>query len=161
MTENISVEKKKEIVENKKMTRQELAKKLERERAKDHELISVLFRNLEQKGGEINFRFKKYPGDQYDHYCYRDGERYKMPRMIIRHLNNEVHYWEYTELQGNLGPDVKAAKQRGVYTLNDGRVTNQDMNVKRKLPRCEVVILEYVEDHNDLMPSQLVTAQYR
>jgi len=63
------------------------------ERKADAKKIKGIFRDLEVKGGTLNFFFKKWPGDEIMPYSLTDGQEYDLPVGVIKHLNN-IHYIE-------------------------------------------------------------------
>ena len=153
MTNFPEIEKK--LVLQKKMTAGDLAKNLANMRAKDAEKISGVFRYLEHPKGSIEFRWNgTYGGMPYDHYCLLDQQRYSLPRGLIKHLNNNVHYFEYQSLDSTTG--MMTAKHSGASGYADGRKNNQSMSVKKKVPRTEFIVLEFLGDDNDILPSHMV-----
>ena len=138
-------------IENKRVTRENIQKHLASEYEKDHEEFTGKFRNLEHKGGTLSFRYKKYKQDDYKQYHLTDGHTYTLPRMVIDHLNNGVHYRVYKELSG-LGSDKIYA------AVNDGSLkTDQKMVEIAKDPRCEFIPLEFMSgDKMDMLPNKVV-----
>ena len=135
--------------EERKITRAEAGKKIEAQKERDHEMVTGIFKYIERKGGVLRFRFKKYPHDDFQAYELWDGVKYSLPRMVVRHLNNNVHYLEYKRLQG-----LEGDMQQGA--LNGHMETNMaaKMTAVQKVPRCEFRSLEFMDD--DIEPSQLV-----
>lgn len=137
--------------EEKKLNKIELAKKLESMRERDNELVTGIFRYIEHPKGTLRFRFKKYAQDEFKAYELVDGEKYKIPRMVARHLNNNVHYLEYKKLDKYL--DQNSSPVRAAY--NDGSLSSPErMQITEKVPRCEFRSLEFMDD--DIAPSNLV-----
>jgi len=130
-----------------------VAKKTEADYERDHEKISIIFRHLEHKGGSLNFRFKKYARDPYVQYQLIDGERYKLPRMVIHHLNNNVHYIEYKNVpkDSSSSPIIQAVESDGQV-----RTGYQAMTAKVKVPRVECRILDFMDEDISLVPSNVV-----
>lgn len=140
----------------KKLTKADVAKKIAEEYEKDHEMVSGVFRNLEHKGGTLNFRFKKYKQDNYDEYSLVDGQRYTLPRMVVKHLNNNVHYMKYSRVKDGVPGSLIAAAN------NDGRIkTNDKMHAIEKDRRCEFIPVDFNQDNTDLMPNDIVQVSYR
>lgn len=135
--------------QEKKITKAELAKRLEGMRERDNELVTGVFRYLEHRGGTLRFRFKRYAQDEYKAYELVDGQKYRLPRMVARHLNQNVHYLAYKTLDKELGKmAVNAA-------YNDGSLNSPErMQVTEKVPRCEFMSLEFMDD--DISPSNIV-----
>lgn len=135
--------------EEKKITKLDLAKKLEAMRERDNDLVAGIFRYLEHPRGTLRFRFKKYANDEYKAYELVDGQKYNLPRMVARHLNNNVHYLEYKRLDKALGDMVVHS------AFNDGSFQSPEkMQVADKVHRCEFRSLEFMDD--DIAPSSLV-----
>jgi hypothetical protein len=142
--------------DEKKLTRADVAKKLEASRERDNELVTGIFDYIEHKKGTLRFRFKKYAQDEFKAYELRDGEKYKLPRMVARHLNNNVHYLEYKALN-SLTDDNGRPMSAG---FNDGSLTCPErMQVTTKVHRCAFRSLEFMDD--DLSPSGLVEVTHR
>lgn len=136
---------------SKKLTKLELAKKLDALWERDNELVTGIFRYLEHPKGTLRFRYKKYARDEYREYELRDGEKYSLPRMVVRHLNNDVHYLEYK----HLGSEAGRFGMRSA--VNDGGIkTTETMHAIEKTPRCEFRSLEFMDDDLSLMPSKIV-----
>ena len=113
--------------------------------------MTGVFRNLEHPNGIFDFRFKKYAGDEYKRYQLFNNVKYELPRMVIEHLNNNVHYVEYKPLKGD--PAVFAA-------ANNGSVKTEDrMMAKIPIPRCEFIPLSFAGEKR-LMPHALVQVGY-
>lgn len=132
-----------------KPTKAEAFKKLEAQREKDNEHVTGVFRYIEHPGGTLRFRFHKYEGDGFPQYELRDGQVYKLPRMVARHLNKEVHYKRYAHLDQNFdgrGP---------VQTAADGRSGSSNMYAVDKVPRCEFKSLEFMDEDLELNPVRL------
>lgn len=140
--------------EEKKLTKIDLAKKLEAMRERDNELVVGIFRFIEHPRGTLRFRFKKYANDEYKAYELVDGAKYSLPRMVARHLNNNVHYVEYKRLDKALGDMVVHS------AYNDGSLQSPErMQIADKVPRCEFRSLEFMDD--DIAPSSLIQVTTR
>ena len=139
----------------KKITREELMKQIRKMRDRDAELVTGVFKNLENPAtggstGTVVFNYKAYHGDEFVSYELRDGERYSLPRGVARHLNNNCFYKEYQHLNGEHG----VAGIRGAAA--DGRYTTSNMQMARKVHRYAFHSLEYMDDDTDMYPSNLV-----
>lgn len=137
--------------EERKMTRGELAKKLDAMHERDNEKVTGIFRYLEHQGGTLRFMFKKYPQDELRKYELRDGERYKIPRMVARHLNQEVYYTEYKHLPNNFGEQGT----RGAINDGSGRLAG-NMYEASKRYRCEFRSLEFMDEDIDIQPNRII-----
>ncbi len=140
----------------KKITKEELAREIQKRRDRDAELVTGIFKNLENPAtaggrGSLVFSFKFYPNDENAIYELWDGERYTLPRGVARHLNNNCFYREYKHLDGEFG-------QQGVRQGHavDGRMQTTPYQMAKKVHRYAFHSLEYMEDDSDMYPSNLV-----
>lgn len=141
----------------KKITRDEVVKTIKRMRDRDAELVSGIFKNLENPAtsgsrGNLCFGYKIYPGDENIVYNLFDGERYIIPRGVARHLNNGCYYKEYKHIPGEQG-------QQGVRSGYDpkGRYNPlSSIQVARKVHRYAFHSLEYMDDDYDMYPADIV-----
>lgn len=133
--------------ETRKMTRDQLEKEIKKMRDRDREMVTGIFKNLEnpaQNGskGSVSFGYKAYPGDELEFYELWDGERYNLPRGVARHLNQNCWYKEYKHLSGEMG-------QQGIRGANaDGRLASKDagMQMARKVHRYAFHSLEFMDE---------------
>lgn len=138
-----------------KMSKTEASKQISKMRERDSEMVTGIFKNLENPGvngskGSLSFGYKAYPGDDYVFYELWDGERYTIPRGVARHLNNNCYYKEYQHLQGEEGiTGVRGAQ-------GDGRLRTQHMQAARKIHRFEFRSLEFMDDDIEMQPVDLV-----
>lgn len=140
----------------KKISRDELAKQIKKMRDRDAEMVTGIFKNLENPAtnggrGSVIFSYKYYPGDENEVYELWDGERYTLPRGVARHLNNNCFYKEYQHLQGEFG-------QQGIRggCNTDGRLQTNSLQAAKKVHRYAFHSLEYMDDDADMYPSNLV-----
>ncbi len=143
-------------VERKKVSREDLAKQIQKMRDRDAELVTGIFKNLENPAtnggrGAVLFSYKYYPNDENVIYEMCDGERYRIPRGVARHLNNNCYYKEYQHLQGEFG-------QQGIRGAQnpDGRLQTNSLQQAKKVHRYAFHSLEYMDDDVDMYPSNLV-----
>ena len=140
-----------------KITRDELEKQLKRQRDRDNELVTGIFKNLENPAtnggrGSVVFSYKYYRGQPNEVYELMDGERYTLPRGVARHLNNNCYYKEYT-LQDQSGI-------RGAINP-DGRLQSKNaLQIAKKVHRYAFHSLEYMDDDVDMYPSSLVEVTF-
>ena len=130
-----------------KISKAEVQKKLSEHYDRDHELVHGVFVNLENPGTPLRFMFQKYAEDTYTKYELHDGEQYKLPRMVAKHLNNNVHYIKYGRGGGNILPDNVA-----MGSTDDQYSQHKSMVTSRKVKRCEFRPLSF-DDDIDMMPS--------
>ena len=140
----------------KKISKEDLARQINRLRERDSEIVYGVFKNLENPAtaggrGTVTFGFKKYDGDEYRFYELMDGERYHIPRSVAHHLNNNCFYREYQHLSGEYGEQgVRGAANA------DGRLHANNMQTSRKIHRYAFHSLEYMDDDPDMSPVDLV-----
>lgn len=139
-----------------KITREELAKQIKKMRDRDAEMVTGIFKNLENPAtnggrGSVVFSYKYYPGEDNTVYELFDGERYTIPRGVARHLNNNCFYREYNHLPGEFG-------QQGIRAgaNPDGRLQSNSLQMSKKVHRYAFHSLEYMDDDVDMYPSNLV-----
>src|ERR1035437_830404 len=82
-----------------KMSKVELSKKIAAMKERDLELVTGIFNYREKPKGKICFNFCKYADDN-KKYELEDGKRYRIPRMVAKHLNTNCYYVEYTRAGG-------------------------------------------------------------
>lgn len=139
-----------------KVTREELSKQIKKMRDRDSEMVTGIFKNLENPAtnggrGSVVFSYKYYPGDPNTIYELCDGERYTLPRGVARHLNNNCYYREYQHLPGERGLEGI----RGAVS-SDGRLKTNTLQMAKKIHRYAFHSLEYMDDDMDMYPSNLV-----
>lgn len=144
-----------ENMPKKKMSEDAVRKHIEKMRDRDSEMVTGIFKNLENPGvnggkGSVSFGYKAYPGDDFVFYELWDGERYTIPRGVARHLNNNCYYREYTHLPGEEG--VTGVRQ----AQGDGRLQSMNMQTSRKIHRYEFRSLEYMDDDIEMRPADII-----
>ena len=125
--------------------REEFRKKIEKMRERDSELVTGIFKNMENPGGSIEFNIKLYPGDDYVRYHLIDGERYQIPRGVAKHISKNCFVKEYKNMgmQNFNGSRVQHATHDGSL---GGTPTWQ---VESKRYRFSFQSLEYMDDGAD------------
>ena len=141
--------------EPKKVTRDEAQSQIRRMRDRDAEMVTGIFKNLENPAsaggrGAVMFSFKKYPGDPFLQYELCDGERYTIPRGVAHHLNNNCFYREYQHLPGEFG--TQGIRQG----IADGRLHTNNVQMSKKVHRYAFHSLEYMDDDRDMIQTNLV-----
>lgn len=142
----------------KKVTREDLSKQIKKMRDRDAELVSGIFKNLENPSsnggrGSVVFSYKYYPNDENVVYELYDGERYTLPRGVARHLNNNCYYRQYQQLSGEFG-EAGVPVQQGIDT--SGRQRTNTMQMAKKIHRYAFHSLEYMDDDMDMYPTSLI-----
>jgi hypothetical protein len=129
------------------MTREDIAKNMERWMDEDSELVTGTFVNLEVRGHPARFSFKIYPGE-IDFYELQDGMTYSLPRAVVRHLNNGCYKAEYKTITDEFG---KQTELQG--TVNYGKLKSPTMHLQRKVHRFAFKIAQYGDFDLDLQPA--------
>jgi len=83
---------------------------------RDMELVKGMFRYDEMPGGTLNFSFHKYKKVPTEFYSLKDGQIYKIPRAVAKHLTKTGSYniHEYqTDERGN--PVVRIGRKKRRY----------------------------------------------
>lgn len=87
-------------------TMTEYERKMKYQKARDREMVTGIFRDLEVKGGEMKFPFRKWKGDTLAPYEFIDGEVRTVPRMVAEHINNNCKYPVYKAGKDNSGKAI-------------------------------------------------------
>jgi hypothetical protein len=121
--------------------------RIEAERVRENRLVEGIFRFHERPGGTMKkVPFRKYPGDPIIKRDFTDGQRYKIPLWLAKHLNQGCSY------------PVHMHKQNA-----SGRPT---MDIGSRVNRCSFESLEFIDitDKDSLAtmgPSKLVNVEIR
>jgi hypothetical protein len=151
------IEAKKQNVQQgpRKMSKEDLARHIKSMKDRDSEMVSGVFKNLENPArggslGSVTFPYKAYEGDEVVIYEFYDGERYTIPRGVARHLNNDCYTREYGLLPGEFGKE-------GLRTAaHDGRLQTAAKQTSKKIHRFAFHSLEYTDDERDMYPADLI-----
>lgn len=100
-------------------------------RDRDREIVRGKFIYHEVPGGCLSFVFKTYHEDQPERYDLYDGEVYKIPLGVARHLNKNLWYPIHAYAVDEVGKPV--------------------MKIGQKVRRCSFQSLEFI-DTEDLTP---------
>lgn len=139
----------------KKISKVEAQKRIEKEREKDYEMVTGIFECKEPGKTKLEFRFKKYPGEEFKLYTLHSGKPYRLPRMVARHLNSGIYYVEYKRL--NLPNGMATDVHMG--GVADDHSPESRMYAQTKIKRTEFKSLEFMED--DLNTKEIVEITYR
>lgn len=93
---------------SKKMTREELQQKLVRESEEDSGMCTGIFRNLEKRGQSVDFCIKLHDWEPVNYTLY-DGQMYRLPIGVAKHINNKCFKVQYVPLaksEAALGVDA-------------------------------------------------------
>lgn len=111
------------------------------QRDKDREPVKGIFRFHEVPGGQMQFCYKYYKGDEVETFTLVDGDIYTLPLGVAKHLNKNCWYPLHA------------------YAVDaDGRSIAK---IGQKVRRCSFQSLEFV-DVDDLTPTgkPLVTVEH-
>ncbi len=136
-----------------KMTKSELAKQMQRWIDEDSEEITGTFVNIRHPGQSLSFGFSIYPNQPIETYELMDGEKYRLPRAVVRHLNTGCFYKEYRPASDEFGKPTHGMQQG---MLGDGKVVQKDMQIHKKIHRFMFKVAQYGDFDLDLQPSELV-----
>ena len=135
------------IVENTKprMSKDEAKAYIARMAAYDSEMVTGIFENLEAPGQGIRFCIHLYESDDFDTYELFDGERYRLPRGVARHLNQGCAYKQYATLNDATRGSMNV---EGAIPVRDGRFQgyNNNMTPVAKKHRVSFKSLEFSDD---------------
>ena len=95
------------------------------QREKEKEMVRGKFTYHELPGGQLDFMFKKYKGDELKKYELKDGGIYTIPLAVARHLNTNCSYPSYHYKDDQ-----------------DGRPA---VSIKEKVRRCSFQSLEFFD----------------
>lgn len=144
----------------KKISREELAKQLRKMRDRDAEMVTGIFKNLENPArngslGAVKFCIKLYHGDPLQTYELLDGERYRLPRGVARHLNNNCYYKEYEQVAGQ--PGMQMGLNHTGRSYHDGLLRPMGhAQIAKKVHRYAFHSLEYMDDDIDMYPADVL-----
>ena len=101
-----------QIIEKPKNTKKLSSQAITDMKEKDHKMVCGLFHCYEPRGGSMTFSFKKYPGDNVLQYTLTDGEKYDLPLMVAKHLNQNCWYPKHSHvLDADGNPSVQIGKK--------------------------------------------------
>lgn len=72
--------------------REDLQKKIEKNKEEDLRMVRGIFKNLECPNGSVRFSQRKYKGEQVREYVMWDGREYEVPLYVAKYLNNNCAY---------------------------------------------------------------------
>lgn len=135
-----------------KTTRDNIRQKLAEAYEKDHEMIEGEFISHEPGKNAFDFRFKKWKQDDYVQYSLMHRTKYVLPRMVVRHINNNIHHVTYKEI-----PQPGGFSHKPANSSTDGIfVATENMKMQIKIPRCEFRPTSLDPDDTDINQPRLV-----
>lgn len=93
-----------------KKTKEELIKAEEkRQKAleEDSKMVTGTFKNLEVKGGDVTFSYRKYKEEPYRKYHFEDGETYTVPLGVAKHIKEMTKVKKHAYLVDKDGKKIK------------------------------------------------------
>lgn len=142
------------------MSKEEARKELKKRKDRDSEMVTGVFKNLENQSsaisrGALSFGFKGYPGDEFMFYEFVDGEKYRIPLGVAKHINNNCYYYEYKNANHEM-------EKMGIQAVVNpgGRMTannHQNYKIAKKIHRFAFYPLDFTdaEMERDLRPTNL------
>lgn len=140
----------------KKMTKEEIHRYIAKMREYDAELLAGIFENIENPGMVHQFVYKGWPGEGFERYELHHGQRYKLPRGVVRHLNKGCCYAIYKPLSDQFGSSVTPGNAPVNVAYNDGRL-GQQFQIREIVHRFRFIPLDFMED--DLFPNELTLVE--
>jgi hypothetical protein len=125
-----------------KLSKEELKKKIQRQREKDRQKVKGVFRFYEMPGGVLSFSYRAYKEDEIENFELVDGQMYEIPLGVAKHLNNNGWYPEYEYIKGE--------KFVGGYGVSGG------MRIAKKKHRYGFSGLDFVDLDEDLPEKKIV-----
>lgn len=118
-------------------TKEELIRALPYEKARDREMVTGTFHNLESRGTPAEFNLHLYDDDGFEHWSFADGEKATIPYGVAWHINNNCHTLEYIELKDEFGrpTGLKAGIGGG-----DGKSKQNKMEAYKKIFRFQFLV---------------------
>lgn len=120
-------------------------------REKAHTMVSGVFKNLELRGGSLEFNFPIFPGEDFQRWYFVDGQHYRIPYSVAVHLNDDCFYKEYTEVKGDFGKD------KVQNALHNGQAKSSNMQMAAKVYRYAFHSLEFSRDDLSINRSTIAT----
>lgn len=106
-------------------------------RDKHAEIVPGIFKYFEAPGGTLSFTFREFKGDKPVRYDLTDGEVYRIPYGVAKHLNKNGWYPEYNFVPGDKSIQLGAAVA--------GFANNAFQKVTRKVHRYAFQSLEFTD----------------
>lgn len=82
------------------------------QRDKDREMVRGIFKFYEIPGGSMSFVFKAYKEDPVERYDFLDGETYRIPLGVAKHLNKNGWYPVHTHAVDETGKPLMKVGQK-------------------------------------------------
>lgn len=104
------------------------------QRDKDREPVKGIFRFYEVPGGSLSFVFRKYKEDPIERFDMVDGEVYKIPLGVAKHLNNNGWYPIHKYAMDEEGkPSMKIGQKKRRFGFNSLEFVNvEELNTPDK-----------------------------
>ena len=114
-----------------KLSREELKKKIVRQKEEDSQKVKGVFRYFEMPGGTLAFSYRAYKDHEVERHEMVDGQIYEIPLGVAKHLNKNGWYPQYEYINGE--------SFQGGYGISGG------MRVARKVHRYGFSGLDFVD----------------
>lgn len=126
----------------KSISSEEVAKNKARQKERDSELIWGIFKNLERPGADVSFDYNRY--GEAKSYTLIDGEKYCLPRGVIKHITNNCYVKEELAL-----PKIKMGDREVIDSTNFGGTSKNKQPQQRafkKVHRFSFQSLEFMDE---------------
>lgn len=125
------------------LSKEELKKKIQKQKDKDAEIVKGVFRFYEMPGGTLAFTYKAHKGQETETYTLTDGQMHEIPLGVAKHLNNNGWYPQYEY--------IKDEKFQAGYGMSGG------MRIARKVHRYGFSGLDFVDIEEQQADKRIVT----
>lgn len=115
--------------------RHELKRAIPYMEARDREMVTGRFKNLEDQGAPAQFHLHLYESEGFDDWTLIDGETHTIPYGVAWHVNNECYTLEYLELKDEFGRPTKI--KQGIMNSRDRK---QYMHPTKKIYRFQFIV---------------------
>jgi len=73
----------------------------------DSKMVTGTFKNLEVKGGDVTFSYRKYKEEPYKTYHFEDGKTYTVPLGVAKHIKEMTKVKKHAYLVDKDGKKIK------------------------------------------------------
>jgi len=133
----------------KEMSKTEMEKWIAREQERDNEMVVGLFEYKERKGKKLKFFRKIYPNEDIQMWEFEDGQVYRIPYGVAKHLATGIFtpiYQKLPKAYGELGKAIGSGRLAG----------DKQMALMKKSYRTDFKSLQFREDDWETKQSELV-----
>lgn len=147
----------------KKVSKDDLKRLIPAWQKRDEEEVTGIFENKEHRGQEATMQYRLYPNEEITKWVFQDGERYTIPRGLMRHINENC----YHTITSDMSLQVPGKDPMKQMSAGGNVPAIQDMKFFRNEHRFAFHPMEYDDEdievnHSDLfLPAddQIVAAK--